>query len=355
MNQPNFAEKWTVFVTGSTGLLGSNLVRALVEQGHNVKALARHREKARKVLGNLNVEIVTGDMENVDAFEEHLQGVDVLMHTAAYFREYYQPGEDHWHKLGLINIQGTVNILTAAERQGVKKAIYVSSSATIGSNPDGTLSDEMSGTAGDEMDFNLYARSKVVAEEGIEHWRSTHHDMPVVLINPTWIWGPGDAGPTAAGKLILDFLQGNLPAIPSGGSSVVDARDIAQAMIAAVTHGRDGERYIVNNQYYSLAEIISMLSKITGRPAPRLHMPYAIGMAFATVSELAARVTGHPPIATRDGIRTLNYKVEYNNAKAARELGHQPRSFEQTLRDEVQWYIDKGYIQQAFTLSPAMN
>ncbi|MCA9888079.1 MAG: SDR family oxidoreductase [Anaerolineae bacterium] len=354
MNQPNLADKWTVFVTGSTGLLGSNLVRLLVAEGHHVKAMARNVEKARRLLGDLDVEIVQGDMEDVDAIEPLLQGVDVLMHTAAYFREYYQPGENHWENLSRINIRGTVNLLTAAERQGVQKAIYVSSSTTIGAKVDGSPSDENTGATSGKMSLNAYARSKVVAEEGVAHWLRAHH-MPVVLINPSWIWGPGDAAPTATGKIVLDFLRGDLPAIPSGGSSLVDARDVAQAMIAAVTHGRSGERYIINNAYYSLSDILAVLSDITGINKPRIYMPYALGMAYATVAEIVARITGNPPLATRSGLRTINIKIEYTSAKAAHELGHKPRSLEQTLRDEVQWFIDNGYVQQEFKLSPVMS
>jgi dihydroflavonol-4-reductase len=102
------------FVTGATGLLGNNLVRELLGRGYEVKALVRSREKAEKLFGDLAIEYVVGDMEDVPAFAAELAGSDVLFHTAAYFREYYQPGEDHWGKLKRINIDGTVEILNAA-------------------------------------------------------------------------------------------------------------------------------------------------------------------------------------------------------------------------------------------------
>lgn len=352
MSQDKQTSKMTVFVTGSTGLVGNNLVRLLASQGHHVKALARNEEKARRLLGNLDVEIITGDMEDVDDFAPHLAGCDVLMHTAAYFREYFAPGEDHWGKLSWINIQGTLNILTAAEAQGVKKAIYISSSTTIGSNPDGSLSDEHTGPDHELMEKNLYARSKVVAEEGIDLWMKSHQ-MPVVFILPTSIWGPGDAAPTSVGQLVIDFLHRDLPVTPSGGFSLVDARDVAQAMVNAVEQGRNGERYIVNNRYYSIEEILHMVSDMTSVPVPPLKMPYALGMVVATVGEFVSRLTGSTPLVTRAAVVSLNAKREYTSAKAINELCFSPRPFEQTIRDEVQWFADNGYLRQEFKLELA--
>ena len=109
------------FVTGATGLLGSNLVRALLDQGHEVRGLVRSKEKAQRVFPSAKIEFVTGDMSNVAGFASSLAGCDVLIHTAAYFREYYQPGE-HKTSLEKINVQGTVDLLIAAEKQGVQKA-----------------------------------------------------------------------------------------------------------------------------------------------------------------------------------------------------------------------------------------
>ena len=119
------------FVTGSTGLLGSNLVHALIDADYEVKALVRSTEKAQKILGHLDIEFVKGDMLNVDAFAAEVAGCDVLFHCAAYFREYYSSGE-HENLLEKINVDGTINILNAAEKQGVKKTIYVSSGGVIG-------------------------------------------------------------------------------------------------------------------------------------------------------------------------------------------------------------------------------
>jgi dihydroflavonol-4-reductase len=330
------------FVTGGTGLLGSNLVYQLLEQGYEVKVLVRSPEKAGQQFGDLPIHYVQGDMEKVADFAHEMAGVDVLFHTAAYFREYYGLGE-HWAMLEKINVQGTLELLTQAEKQGVKKTIYVSSSGVIGLASDGSAGDENTPADKAAME-NLYFRSKVMAEEKIGEWLKSH-TMSVILILPTAIFGPRDAGPTASGQLLLDFLHGKLPAIPPGGFSTVDARDVAAAMIAAVEKGRNGERYIITHRYHSVEEILTILSELTGHAKPAFKMPVFVALAFAYLSEFLSRITGQDPVATVNAIQTLASRREVIGAKAERELGIKPRPLELSLYDELHWYLENGYIQ----------
>src|SRR5579883_3276979 len=187
------------FVTGSTGLLGNNLVRTLVSQGHTVRALARTPKKAQKLLAGLEgVEIIAGDMANVAGFVDALAGCDVLFHTAAYFREYYGPGE-HWQKLEAINVTATLQLMTEAQRRGVQHAVDTSSSGIIGLKPDGSPGDESTPPHELARD-NLYFRSKLIAEQKLGEF-SKSAGFPIISILPGWMFGPGDAAPTASGQL----------------------------------------------------------------------------------------------------------------------------------------------------------
>jgi dihydroflavonol-4-reductase len=170
-------------------------------------------------------------MENVAGFAESLVGCDVLFHTAAYFREYYQPG-DHWPMLEKINVLGTVALLEAADKRGLKKAIHVSSSGVIGEDDSKAIGDENSAATGLALE-NLYFRSKVETEKAVANFLRTH-TLPVVMILPGWMYGPGDAAPTSAGQLVQDFLNRKLPGVLKGGATIADARDVAAAMIVAV-------------------------------------------------------------------------------------------------------------------------
>jgi dihydroflavonol-4-reductase len=328
------------FVTGATGLLGSNLVHALLDQGHEVRGLVRSKEKALRVFPNEKVDFVTGDMSDVASFASSLAGCDVLFHTAAYFREYYQPG-DHKGTLEKINVQGTVDLLIAAEKQGVKKAIHISSAGVIGRKPDGSAGDENS-MPDDHATSNLYFTSKIDTELAIKRFLK-ERSLPVVMILPSWMWGPGDSGPTASGKLLLDFLNKKLPGVIDGGSSIVDARDVARATITAADRGKSGERYIVGGKYFDFAGVLATLERVTGVPAPKRKIPYALSLAVGAASQTWARLTGGKALVTLAGVRTIHGKNEVDSTKAIRELSATFRPFEETVRDEVEWFRSHGY------------
>ncbi|HKV42510.1 MAG TPA: SDR family oxidoreductase [Blastocatellia bacterium] len=328
------------FVTGSTGLLGNNLVRLLVQQGHQVKALVRSPEKASKLFGGLDVKFVKGDMDRIGDFASELDGCTVLFHTAAYFREYYQPG-DHWEKLEKINVHGTVELLTEAEKRGIQKVIYVSSAGVIGMNQGGQPGDESSPPPV-IANSNLYFKSKVRAEEAVLGFVKTH-SLPVVLVLPGFMFGPGDAAPTASGQIILDYLKKKIPGIVDGGADIVDARDVAQAMIVSVDTGKSGERYIVAGTYAEVEDILKTLEKVTGVPYPRMRIPHAVIMVYAWAMEMYGRLTGKPILISRQGVQTLHAKTALNSGKALRELRASFRPLETTLKDEVEWYKEHSY------------
>jgi dihydroflavonol-4-reductase len=301
-----------------------------------VKALVRSKEKAQKLLGDMkNVTFVQGDMENVAGFAESLAGCDVLFHTAAYFREYYQPG-DHWPMLEKINVLGTVALLEAADKHGLKKAIHVSSSGVIGEDDSKAIGDESSAATGLALE-NLYFRSKVETEKAIANFLRTH-TLPVVMILPGWMYGPGDAAPTSAGQLVQDFLNRKLPGILKGGATVADARDVAAAMIVAVERGKRGERYIVAGKLHTLADIMNTLQTVSGVASPKRRIPTPIALTIAWLSETFARLTGGTTLLTVSGVKTILTPHPLSSAKAVRDLGATFRPLEDTLRDTVNWY-----------------
>jgi dihydroflavonol-4-reductase len=324
-----------VFITGATGLLGSNIVSAFLTAEHSVKALARNPAKASGLYVPGDVSMVKGDLADIDAFAGQLAGCDLLVHAAAYFREYYAPG-DHWDRLYRTNVDGTRDLLDAAARQGIAKVVYISTSGLIGPPRSGHVSDENT-PPGRRTHENLYFRSKLLAEEAILEW-CREHPVPVVHILPGWMFGPGDTGPTGSGRMVLDFLARKLPGIPPGRASVVDARDVANAVVQAAEHGRAGERYIVAGRPATLKQILETLERVSGIPKPRLRLPYLPTLAFAHASKFIGRLTGAPVLVTPEAIRTLQERYEMSSDKAIRELGVSFRPFEETLRDEIAWF-----------------
>lgn len=330
------------FVTGATGLLGNNLVRSLVEQGHEVKALVRSAEKARKQFGDLrNIEFVIGDMTAVEEFADQLTGCDVLFHTAAYFREYARRGDPE-NLLQKINVDASVKLFAAANERSVKRGIFTSSSGTIGLKPDGSPGDETTPPAPIGFE-NKYFHSKVLAEKALNE-RASQWQMDVVHILPGLMFGPGDAGPTGVGQLVIDFLMQKVPGIPDAGTEIADARDVADAMIVAATQGRNQQRYIVGGRFHTLKEVFAILEQISGVSSPKFVLPKAMMMIVAWLTEKAASRRGVEANITVMGVKTLTAKLQASSALAERELNATFRPLTETLRDTVEWFVDNGYV-----------
>lgn len=328
------------FVTGSTGLLGNNLVRQLLAEGHEVVALTRSAEKFQRMLGDTEAVPVVGDVLAIDAFAERLEGCEVVFHTAAYFREYYGKG-DHSAKLDAVNVTATLELMAVADVRGVEAFIHTSSSGTIGKRANGEAGDEDTPAAARQL-RNLYFKSKVEGDAKIRAF-DPPNGMRLIQILPGWMWGPGDAGPTGAGQIVFDFLDGKFPAVPEGGSSVVDARDVAAAMIRAVDKPH-GERFIVGGRYHSLRDLVDLIAATTGKSAPRRDLPSWLAIAYAHLSEGWASLTGGRAAANLAGVRTMAEKHKVTSAKAERELAARFRPIDETIQDVVAWYGERGML-----------
>ena len=327
------------FVTGATGLLGNNLVRALRAEGHAVRALVRSEAKARELLAGTGAEVVAGDMEDVPGFADALAGCNVLFHTAAYFREYYGAG-DHWPKLEAINVRGTLALAEAAHARGLRRMVHTSSAATIGLRPDGGAGDEDTPPAPIAAG-NLYLTSKIVAARRLSATCELL-GLDLVQVLPGWMFGPWDAAPTGSGRFVLDFLGRALPAVPPGGMNAVDARDVAAGMIRAAQRATAGSTYILGGPFTTLTGVADALAQVTGLRAPRWRMPYPAAWAYAKLAEAWARVTRRETLVTVAAVRMMHAELRVSSNKALRELRWRYRPLTETLRDEVAWYRTHG-------------
>lgn len=327
----------TAFVTGATGLLGNHLVQQLVSSGSHVKALARSRAKAEAQFVGLPVEIVTGDMRNVSGFAQHLRGVEVLFHTAAYFRDSFKGGR-HRNELYQINVAGTSDLLSHAYSAGVRRIVHTSSSAVLTGLPGQLIDETMSRPLGQAPD---YPRSKIQADQEVAAFLRQHSDASACMVLPGWMMGPGDIGPTASGQLILDFMHRKLPGVPPAEFSVVDARDVAQAHVSAAYGGRRGERYLVAGRSMEMADLFALLEKVTGVLAPKRVVPFSLLYTLAAVNEAWHFLSKQPVLIGLAGVRWMAHEQgrhHFDSTKAQRELGVCFRQVEQTLRDTVDWY-----------------
>jgi dihydroflavonol-4-reductase len=337
----NDISKPLAFVTGATGLLGNNLVRELLAQGFRVRALVRSQAKAEKQFRDLPVEVVIGEMLTVQDFAPALAGVDGVFHTAAYFRDSYTGGR-HWPALHAANVLGTRALLHHAYAAGVRRFVHASSIAVL-RGPRGQVVDET--MLRDERDADDYYRSKIQSDQEVLSFLADHPDFRATMVLPGWMHGPGDMGPTSAGQTLLDVAGGKLPGVPPGSVSLVDARDVAQAMIQAWHRGRSGERYLAAGRHITMSDLLPMMGEALGAQVPRRRLPMAMLYVIAGISEMRARITGQPVLlswAVARAMASENERSRFSAAKSETELGLRFRPIEETLRDEVAWFRGKA-------------
>lgn len=335
----------SAFVTGSTGLLGNNLVRLLVSRGVKVKALARSVQKAQTQFGDPPVEIVEGDMNNVAAFADRLRDIDVIFHTAAFFRDNYKGGK-HWRQLYETNVTGTADLFAHAYAAGVRRIVHTSSVAVLTGAPGKLIDETMLRTAKDADDYYL---SKILTDRKIDSFLEKHADMWACMVLPGWMVGPGDLGPTSSGQVILDFLHSKLPGIPPATFSVVDARDVAEAQWLAAVKGRRGERYVAAGRHMSMADLFRALERVSGVPSPKFRVPPPLLFAMGAAMELWARISGRPALISMATVQLMmreRDRTHFNHEKSQRELGLTFRPIEETLQDTIAWYRENGWLQK---------
>jgi dihydroflavonol-4-reductase len=326
----------TTLVTGASGFLGSHVARLLSQRGERVRVLLRPTSHARLIEG-LAVERVAGDLRDRASLEQALAGVETVYHVAADYRLWAREPREIYES----NLQGTRNLLAAAERAKVEKFVYTSTVGTVAVPRDGVLPDESVVTSLDEM-IGAYKRSKWLAEQ--EAWKAAAAGLPVVIVNPTTPIGPGDAKPTPTGRIIIDFLSGRMPAYVDTGLNFVPVEDAAEGHLLAAQRGRIGERYILGGENLTLKQALEILSQVSGRPAPRVRVPHVLALAAGYANAALSRLTGREPQIPLDGVRMARHSMFINAQKARVELGFSPGPLAAAFERAVRWYESSGYV-----------
>jgi len=322
-------------VTGATGFVGANLVRELLAAGATVRALVRPNGN-RRALDGLGVEFAEGDLLDPASLARAVRGVPTVYHVAADYR-LWTPDPERVYR---VNVDGTRAVLCASGDAGVRRIVYTSTVGTLGLPKDGSAGTEDTPVTIDDM-VGAYKRSKFLAERAASALAA--RGLPVVIVNPSAPIGPWDVKPTPTGQMVVDFMQGRMFATLDTGLNLVHVRDVARGHLLASERGKVGERYILGNTNLSLADIGRLLSELTGRPAPRWRVPYAVAWGGAACLEALARLTGHPPRVALTAVRMARKRMYFSAAKAVRELGLPQTDVRQALRDAVDWFAAHGY------------
>ena len=326
-----------VFVTGGTGFVGSAVIRRLLSAGHEVRALVRPGANIRMLAG-LPIECVNGDLSEAHTLMKAMHNCQWVFHVAALYAYWGYT----WNDFYLSNVEGTRRMLEAADASDIHRFVYTSSIASLGIPKDGTPGDE--GTLVKLTDMlSDYKRSKFMAEEVVREFFGK--GLPVVTVNPAAPVGVGDHKPTQTGKMIVDFLNGRMPAYVDTGMTIVDVDDVASGHLLAIEKGRIGERYILGGENLSLKQVLDLLAEVSGKPEVRIQIPRAVALIWAYIDISLARLNPkHVPAATPAAVRVAKTKEYFTSNKAINELGYTYIPARAALQKAVDWYYANGYV-----------
>jgi len=324
------------FVTGATGFIGANVVRALLAHDIAVRALHRPSSSVESLTG-LDVDLVSGDLRDGASLRRGMAGCDVVFHVGALYSFWVRPRRLIYD----VNVGGTRNVMAAALEEGIQRVVYTSSVATLGLRADGEPSDETSETSIREI-VGDYKKSKFLAERVALEYAER---VPVVIVNPSFPVGPWDAKPTPTGQTILDFLNRKMPAYVDTGMNVVDVEDVALGHLLALDRGRSGERYILGGENVTMKAMLDLLAEITGLSAPRARLPYRPILTLSYLNAGLCRLLPNTsPRMTPETIRMSRHSMYFDPSKAVRELGFPQTPAREALAKAVAWFRAHGYV-----------
>jgi nucleoside-diphosphate-sugar epimerase len=327
-----------VLVTGGAGHLGANLLRRLQADGDcTIRALARRADNNEGIT-SAGVEMVYGDLTDLDSLRAACKGIDRIYHVAAQIAIV----EGKEHELFQNNVIGTKNLLQAAREAGCGRVVVTGSFSAVGRRPDGQPSDET-------VPFNPfekvmpYEKSKQAVE--LECLRAVAEGQDVVIATSCAILGPHDYLPSRMGTVLIDFANGKLRAYIPGGFEFVAARDICEGHVLAMQKGRTGHKYIISSGFQTMDDIMGIMERVTGKKRPR-RLPASLMAAIAPMTQLVQSTLfpSRPQRLTPGAIRILRLERHADTGKARRELGFIPTPHEDAVREAYEFFVARGQI-----------
>jgi dihydroflavonol-4-reductase len=316
-------------VTGATGSIGNVLVRTLLDKGRRVRALVRETSDLSAIKG-LGVERATGDVLDFDSLVGAFSGADTVYHLAGTVT--IMPGDRELIRRN--NLDGTINVISACLRCGVRRLVYASSIHALKEPPIGTVIDE-------SMPFDIncrrgeYDRSKAAAS--VEVIKAASNGLDSVVVCPTGVIGPYDFRGALTTRTFIDFAMGRMKITTGGAYDFVDVRDVAEGLAMAAEKGGKGEFYILSGERITMDEFMKILSEASGIEPPKYKIPAWITGAAGMVSPLYYWLARKTPRFTYYTIDTLRSNSYISHEKASRELGYNPRPVRESINDTFQW------------------
>lgn len=330
-----------VAVTGATGHVGTNLVRALLDRGDKVRVLVHNEGKGDRdgdrCLEKLDVERVPGSITDRDSLRALVDGAERVFHLAAKIS--LDPRERS--SMERINVEGPRNIIEACQKASVRRLVHFSSIHAFASEPTTQPIDEDRSLASGAH-LPPYDATKAAGERVVRD--AVEKGFDAIIVNPTGILGPHDYRPSHMGEVLLDLYHRRLPGLVSGSFDWVDVRDVVAGAIAAADRAPRGGRYLLSGHRRTVKEVASLVEQVTGSRRPFLVSPMWLARAVAPGAVAWARIVGRRPLFTPASLVALRNHCDVRNARAAKDLGYNPRPTEVTIRDTFDWLRAEGRL-----------
>jgi len=324
-----------VFVTGASGLIGSNLCHKLTELGYEVTGLVRNRSNLLGLKG-FTGKIVYGDILDENHLAELMNGADFVFHTAGLVSFDNRQRKE----LFRVNVEGTKNVMDAALKVGVNKVVHTSSVAAIGISPVGDIADET--VEYNRLKYNIaYSDSKHFGEVEVE--KALARGLNAVIINPGSIVGQRDVY-SHFGVMMRVFKGRRIVPYLSGGICVVGVDDVVDGEIAALRLGKTGEKYILGSENISFRDLFRKIGEVAGAAEPNLYVPIWTAKAVASLLEVLSYLNRKPPVLTKGHVVAATLPHYFSSEKAKRELGFEPHPIMDAIKKSYAWDIENGLI-----------
>lgn len=326
-----------VFVTGADGMLGSSICRKLIEQQYTVKAACLHPERAHTI-SSLPIEIVYGNILDTQFLVREMRGCDYVIHVAA--------STSVWPRrcrlVNEINILGTEQVMEVAQFHNVQRMVHIGSASSFGHGCRQRPGNEKRLFDGWKYGMD-YIESKYRAQQ-ILLAQHEKNGFPVVIVNPTYMIGPYDAGPSS-GRMLLNLYRNAIPGYSSGGKNFVCSQDVAVAAVHALQLGRVGECYIAGNQNMSFKDFFKTASSVMGKKFTLKPVPHPLILFAGAFHSTWARVSGKAPKLSYGVAQMANVQQYFSAEKAVRELQMPQTPIEVGIGQCMHWFNENGYLQ----------
>ena len=328
-----------VVVTGAAGFIGSAVTRALLARGADVVALLEPGASTKN-LDNLDLERREVDITKLSSLAGVFDGAKYCFHLAAKFGFWPSDASTFYD----VNVKGSRHVIAQASEAGVDRIVYTSTVATLG------LWRTKSGTPSNEDDvadlshlYGNYKQTKYVAEH--EVLRLAAQGAPVVLVLPTMPHGPYDYRPTPSGKVVLDYLNGAMPGYVDTAMNVAHVDDLALGHLLALEKGLQGRSYICGGENISMAQLLAILSDVTGLPSSQRKFPSFFPLVAGYAPQFfEGSVLHREPRVPLEAAQMAGTRMTFDDTRARTELGYTSRPAALALYESAQWFVDNGYV-----------